>query len=56
GGLWRPQKGGKFAKMSKKGTQNLAITRNESSISSESSDTIATSTSQSQDIQVADGS
>ena len=42
--------------MSKKGTCNSTITRNESSISNESSETIASSASQSQDIQVSDGS
>ncbi|CAG8801428.1 542_t:CDS:1, partial [Dentiscutata erythropus] len=38
-------------KMSKKGTQNSGITRNENSVSNESSETIATSTSPNQDVQ-----
>jgi len=42
--------------ISKKGMRNSTITRNESSISNESSETIASSASQSQDIQVSDGS
>ncbi|RIB12225.1 hypothetical protein C2G38_2258749 [Gigaspora rosea] len=40
--------------MSKKSTRNPIITRHESSVSNESSETIATSTSQSQDIQISD--
>ncbi|RIB30469.1 hypothetical protein C2G38_2152619 [Gigaspora rosea] len=44
-----------ICKMRKKGTRNPIVTRNESSASNESSETIATSTSQNQDVQISDG-
>ncbi|KAF0381758.1 hypothetical protein F8M41_012065 [Gigaspora margarita] len=42
--------------MSKKGTRNPTITRNESSVSNESTETVATSSSQNQEAKNSDGS
>ncbi|CAG8820131.1 16930_t:CDS:1, partial [Dentiscutata erythropus] len=41
----------KIRKMSKKGTRNSGIIRNESSVSNESVETVATSTNLNQDVQ-----